>query len=174
MELETAIRLITKGVNKTAATQVWADLGSGTGLFTNALASLLKEGSIIFAIDKDLAALQKIDRLHAAVKIEIIQKDFSKDIIMADPLDGILMANALHYISDPLLFLKRIKTNLKSGGNFILVEYNLSASNQWVPYPIPYKVLTKLAKEVGFDLVMQLEETPSVYHRANIYSALLR
>ncbi len=37
---------------------VWADLGSGEGAFTLALADILPEKSIIYSIDKDPASLE--------------------------------------------------------------------------------------------------------------------
>lgn len=172
METATAIKLIEGGVNITAAAQFWADLGAGKGLFTNALASLLSRSSVVYAIDRDLNEF-KIPPDKKG-KIEIMKKDFVKDDLMLVPLDGILMANALHYVPNAGLFLKGIRTSLKPGGNFILVEYDMNVSNQWVPYPIPYSGLNKIADAAGFTSVTRLGETPSTYNRANIYSALLQ
>ena len=53
------VRLLRDGVPRTAGT--WADLGAGAGAFTLALADLLPPGSLIYAIDKDTAALRDLE-----------------------------------------------------------------------------------------------------------------
>lgn len=60
MELSVAIKLIEKGVSRSGAPQMWADLGAGNGLFTNALSLLLPEASTIHAVELNAEALNLI------------------------------------------------------------------------------------------------------------------
>lgn len=172
MELKTAIKLIESGIPKTGTPQVWADLGAGSGLFTRALSELIKPGSIIHAIDKDTNALAQID-VPNVVEIVKITNDFTKYSPGAETFDGILIANALHYVREPHVFLRSLRKSLKANGRIIVVEYERSQPNQWVPYPIPFLDLQKLALECGFGSVTKTGEAPSAYHAGGMYSALI-
>lgn len=114
MEIEVAIRLIEKGIERTASPQQWADLGAGEGLFTKALATQLSEGSTIYAIDKDVSSLNKIKFSSKEVVLKTMIKDFTKDSFDVEPLDGILMANSLHYVAEPIPFLNALKKKIKN------------------------------------------------------------
>ncbi len=59
MTVQEATYLIRHDHNKSFAKDTWADLGCGSGIFTYALASLLKKGSTIYAIDRDIASFKK-------------------------------------------------------------------------------------------------------------------
>ena len=173
MKIDTAIRLIQKGVDRHAI-QVWADFGAGKGLFTHALATLLAQASTIYAIDKDSNVLNSIEESGTTIDIRKMKLDFIQDNINVGPLDGAIMANSLHFADDKLELLLKIKKNLKSSGCLIVVEYDMEKSNHWVPYPVSFKSLQRMAGSAGFTTVVKLEETPSVYNQANIYAAVLR
>jgi trans-aconitate methyltransferase len=174
MELSVAIGLIEQGVDKTFTPQVWVDLGAGRGLFTRALADILPGGSTVYAIDKSATALKEIELLSSTVTLKKVQTDFVREEFVPEPPDGILMANALHFVENKIAFIKKIRKKLQPSGRLIIVEYDLPAANAWVPYPVHFAALEKLAKDTGFTNTLKLSETPSLYNRANIYSALLR
>jgi ubiquinone/menaquinone biosynthesis C-methylase UbiE len=154
--------------------QVWADLGCGTGLFTLALASLLPKGSLIKAIDKDERSLKQIPSEHKDVRIQAIAADFVADQLELQSLDGILMANSLHYLQDKKLFLKEISTSLKAKGCFLIVDYDLNRSNPWVPYPLPLLSATQLFRSIGYTSFTLLNTRPSIYGSHNIYAAIVK
>src|SRR5688500_3903501 len=106
MQLSTAVNLIKDGVENTAP-QNWADLGAGRGLFTGALSTLLESGKII-AVDKDEAALKTIRIDNTAVKLELLRTDLLEVGFTNGSLDGILMANSIHYIKDKVGYLQRL------------------------------------------------------------------
>ena len=173
MKLSVAIRLIEKGVKGTSLPQRWADLGAGNGLFTHALASILPVGSSVDAIDKNDVPLDRIKFSIPTVAIRKIQKDFVRDIFELDQLDGILMANSLHYVSDKVEFLRRIKKKLNSDGRMILVEYDRDAPTPWVPFPVNLEALKRTMSDAGFSSVIQIGEEPSVYRQGMMYSAAI-
>ncbi|MBT1697180.1 methyltransferase [Fulvivirgaceae bacterium PWU4] len=173
MKLEVAIRLIEKGIHHTTGPQHWADFGAGNGLFTRALATRLPSGSSLHAIDKDATALKAIDLGSAPVTLNKLRTDFINEEPDPGPLDGILIANALHYVPHTLAFLTYLKKILKPSGRIILIEYDRDTGNQWVPFPVSYAALQLLAPQAGFKAVTKMGEEPSVYSQVNIYSALL-
>jgi ubiquinone/menaquinone biosynthesis C-methylase UbiE len=174
MQIDVAIRLIENGVEKAATPQVWADLGSGRGLFTAALSNLVPEGSTLYALDKNEVAFDEMEPLAPGRKLMTIKRDFTKDLSDLGQLDGFVMANALHYVSDARTFLIRLKNSLKPSGRLIIVEYDRTSPNPWIPYPISFNVLNNLAKHCGFNVARRLGETPSSLNDSKMYAALLQ
>lgn len=172
MELSVAKSLIENGIDPKSDNQVWADLGAGDGLFTRALIDLLPHASGIIAVDKDERALKNISA--SSVKVHTLVADLN-DLPTLPRLDGIVMANALHYISDQKKFLLSLKSDLlKKSGVLILVEYNLEKSNPWVPYPISKNRLQSLSAESGFETKIFPNSVRSKLNSSEIYSALLK
>ena len=166
------VRLLRKGVPEPGG--VWADLGSGSGAFTLALADLLGASGHIHSVDKDRRALgeqeQAMHSLFPSVTGEFLVADFTCSLALP-PLDGIVMANSLHYIRDKGALLQRIHAYLKPGGRLLLVEYNVDRGNLWVPYPLSYPTWEGLARQNGFSHTQLLEKVPSRF-LGEIYSAL--
>jgi ubiquinone/menaquinone biosynthesis C-methylase UbiE len=173
MQIDVAIRLIRDGVEKTTTPQIWADLGSGNGLFTAALSNLLADGSTLYAIDKNEVAFNEMEPLARGRKLTKIKRDFTKDLSDLGQLEGIVIANALHYVPDARTFLSRLKNFVKPAGRLIVVEYDRTSANPWIPYPISFDVLTNLAKHCGFTAIQKIGETPSLLNDSKLYAALL-
>jgi ubiquinone/menaquinone biosynthesis C-methylase UbiE len=172
MELNEAIRLIRGGVDDTIQNQRWADLGAGEGLFSRALASLLPDGSQVIAVDNDARALSKIPDDIGQVKLQKITTDFITRDLNLDSLNGLLMANSLHFVKDKSALLLKLKQKIMNG-RFVVIEYERDDSNPWVPYPLNYDGLFALATSVGFQQVVKLATAPSQYHQGGMYSALV-
>ena len=160
------------GARLPSSAAIWADLGCGDGTFTRALAQLLPQGSVIHAIDLDARALSHIPA-STSVRIEKHVGDFTRTWPFDVVLDGILMANSLHFVSDQSAFLVRCAARLSSSGNFLVVEYDTDASNPWVPYPVGFASLSQLFSSVGFR-TERLSSRHSRYQRAPLYSAMAR
>ncbi len=171
MTPEDHIALLAAGV--TAGPAAWADLGSGTGAFTLALASLLGGQGRILSVDRDERALKEQEqRLRArfpGLQLQVVAGDFTT---LADVtgLDGILMANSLHFQRDAGPLLARMRTWLKPGGRLIVVEYDIVLPNPWVPHPVSYARFAATAEAAGYHGVRLLGTRPSRYHR-QVYSA---
>lgn len=165
------VRLIQKGVEKKR--QVWADFGSGDGAFTLALRDTGGVETDIYSIDKDedrLKIQKKIfDRMFSEYTVHFIHEDFTHPLDLP-PLDGIIMANSLHFLEKKIPFLIDIKQYLKRNGKLILVEYNVDSGNMWVPYPISFRSFKQICRETGFQDPELLGEIPSEFLK-EIYSA---
>lgn len=168
------VRLLREGIPTPGG--VWADFGSGTGAFTLALAELIGPGGEIYSIDKDEGALRDQERAMRTRfplnRVHYIRGDFS-DRIDLPLLDGIVMANALHFVKHSTKdhVLKLIRDYVYPDGRFILVEYNVDQGNMWVPYPMTFATWQTLAARSGFTST-RLLATRSSRFLHEIYSAL--
>lgn len=159
MKHKDAVELIRKGIDENNA-QRWADLGCGDGTFTLALANLLAPGSEIFAYDLER---QNLPASQNGVNIRFERLDFNKENLPATNLDGVLMANSLHYIKGKTDLIQRLNVP-----KFLIVEYERRSANPWVPYPITSEELIKLFDNLGYH-AQKLTELPSRFG-GRIYS----
>ncbi len=158
---------------ETLGQTTWADLGCGTGTFTLALATLLAKGSTIHAMDRDGAALRKIPSAHNGVRLTTHRGDFTNRTWPFANLDGILMANSLHYVDDQAAFIHACERRMTSQRRFLIVEYDTSEASRWVPYPVSRTRLTGLFERAGYSSIRVLRSRPSVFRRASIYAAAI-
>lgn len=172
MEHADHVRLLQGGVAVSGG--VWADLGSGEGAFTLALADLLGPGATIHAVDRDRGALSRqLTSMRARFPATVLEQhiaDFTKPLALPS-LDGIVMANSLHFERDKTSVLALVRGYLKPGGRLILVEYNADQGNMWVPFPLSYPTWEALAQRSGFIETHLLDRVPSRFLR-EIYAAL--
>lgn len=152
----------------------WADLGAGEGAFTLALADLLGPGAHITAVDKDARALRNIPsemgNRFPSVALEVMVADFTKPIDLKD-LDGIVMANSLHFVRNKPPVLESVRRMLRTGGRLVIVEYGADNGNPWVPYPFTYERWAPLADQAGFTGTRLLRTVPSRW-LGSMYSAV--
>lgn len=173
MELRDAIALIKHADFMTPTQPVWADLGCGSGLFTYALANLLAPGSTIYAWDKGNTSLSPLPNPQQ-IHIKPGRLDFLEAELPVSGLDGILMANSLHYVRDKPAFIDKVNTHLQENGAFLIVEYETTKANPWVPYPIPFNDLKALFYKAGFVSAVKLQERSSLYRSGQMYAALFK
>jgi ubiquinone/menaquinone biosynthesis C-methylase UbiE len=166
------VRLLRGGV--LGAGDAWADLGSGEGAFTLALAELLGPSGRIYSADRDERALMRqrraMETRFPEVAVEYRVGDFTGDLDLP-ALDGVVMANSLHFVRDKATALGRVRACLKPGGRLLLVEYNTDHGNPWVPHPLSPRTWERLAVACGFEQVRLLATQPSRF-LGEIYSAL--
>ena len=173
VRLRDAIEMLAESGVDTPGPTTWADLGSGTGTFTLALADLLAAGSTIHAMDQDGAALRELPPEHKGVRIATHRGDFTNETWPFARVDGILMANSLHYVEDQAAFIRSCERRMTVPRRFLIVEYDTDVSNRWVPHPVSRKKLASLFRDAGYSSIAMLGSRPSVYRRAALYAALV-
>ena len=154
---------------------IWADLGAGSGAFTLALRELVGPDAILYAVDRDRTRLNELEGAYRArfgdiKNLHIVAAYFSRALDLP-PLDGILMANSLHYFKDKEKILRQVRNLLKPGGILLLVEYNVDSGNPWVPYPLSFESFYAFAPRAGFSEPRLLAKRPSSFLR-ELYSAI--
>ncbi len=143
----------------------WADLGAGEGNFSRALADLIGREGHVVAVDKDARALRAI-----GPGIETRVADFTRPLGLHD-LDGVVMANSLHFVRDKSPVLESVRRMLRPGGRLIVVEYGTDRGNMWVPHPFTYPQWETMAARAGFRNTRLLKTIPSRW-LGSMYSAV--
>jgi ubiquinone/menaquinone biosynthesis C-methylase UbiE len=153
--------------------ETWLELGSGTGAFTLALAELVGPGGTIHSVDRDRGALATqlaaVRDRFAGVQLRQRAADFTRPLGFSG-MDGVLMANALHFVKDKAPVFALVRSYLKPRGRFVLVEYDVDRGNLWVPHPISYTTWLAVAPGAGFSGARLLGRVPSRFLRA-IYAS---
>lgn len=98
MKLQDAISLIDGGELFGSGPLQWADLGSGSGLFSHALAYLLPQGSKVLCLDRDAKNFTETN--VNGVKLEFVTGDFMGYDFGNTKFDGFLLANSMHFVQD--------------------------------------------------------------------------
>ncbi|MGQ0642637.1 MAG: class I SAM-dependent methyltransferase [Gemmatimonadaceae bacterium] len=166
MDVRAAAALIRAAIPR--GTETWADLGAGSGTFTIALTSLLGPGSRVIAVDHDAAALKSLreaaERAALGKQITVLQQDFRGPLNLP-PLDGVLLANALHFVptQEQFDFLARVTRYVRRGGRLLIVDYEGRGANQWVPYPIATPQLAQIVANLGYEPLSTVGTRPSQY-----------
>ncbi len=172
MEHADHVRLIRDGV--VGGGPAWADLGSGRGAFTLALADILGPSGSIVSVDRDAGALREqageLHRRFPVVTVDQRVADFSAPLDLG-PLDGIVMANSLHFVRDKTSVLAGVRAALRDDGRLVLVEYDADRGNHWVPFPMTFDTWCRTAEAAGFRDTRRLASVPSRF-LGSIYSAV--
>lgn len=166
------VKLLRKGIPSPGG--VWADFGAGRGAFTLALADLLGPAGHIYAVDRDKSALQANTRSMRArfpdLPVQYEVGDYTQPLPLP-PLDGIVMANTLHFQRDQPTVIRHCHRYLRQGGRLLLVEYNLNRAQTAVPHPITYPRWRRMAQDAGFGHTVLLVTRPSRFLH-EIYAAV--
>jgi len=154
---------------------IWADFGAGSGAFTLALRELIGLGATIYAVDKDRGSLKRLETAHrlrfsSTDHLIPLNQDFTRPLDLP-PLDGIVMANSLHYFKDREKVLRHVRSFLRPNGVLLLVEYNVDSGNLWVPHPFSFGTYRSLATRAGFSEPKLLATIPSSF-LSEFYSAV--
>jgi hypothetical protein len=108
---------------------------------------------MIHAVDLDPRALEYMPDHYDRVEIRKTLGDIGSPSLRLPPLDGILMANTLHFIQEQQALMRRLVSVTDS---FLIVEYERSKPNRWGPYPVGFERLRQLFTEAGVERVEKL------------------
>lgn len=151
---------------------VWADFGAGEGNFTLALREMVGANAVIYAIDRDSRDLAQL-KARVGGEVHHIHADFTQPVSLP-VLDGVIMANALHFVRDQTATLRHIYEYLKPGGRLILVEYDFKLPRPYVPHPIQETRFAKLAESAGFEAAEIVGRRVSPSSGASMYAGTAR
>ncbi len=150
--------------------ETWADLGAGSGVFTRALGELLGPEATVIAVDRDARALEKIGAA-ASARVRLYRADFRGPLELPE-LDGLLLANSLHFVAEQTPVLRRLVRYLRPGGRVLIIEYDVRHASPWNPYPVPTRRFLKLAAAAGLQESKELGRRPSRFGGRELYAAV--
>jgi SAM-dependent methyltransferase len=158
-----AVALVEAAVPR--GTGTWADIGAGDGTFTRALVTLLGRDARIYAVDRDPRALATLRGWaeRGGANVVTVEAEFTLPLELPEMLDGLLVANALHFVRDAGVVLTRLAQLVRPGGRVVIVEYDRRATNRWVPYPISRDRLPELAASARLSTPTITATRPSAY-----------
>ena len=104
------------------------------------------------------------------LRLHLLRADFNQPLELP-VLDGILMANSLHFQRDTVRYSRHAAQWLAAGGRLIIVEYDVQRASPWVPHPVPWARLPEIAACAGFSDTRLIGIRPSRYH-GRVYSAM--
>lgn len=102
---------------------VWADIGAGTGYFTIPLAGLVDK---VFGLDISADMLENLQQKLRAKDINNVKTILSlenKIPLEDDSMDAALLAMVAHELNDPAGYLKEIARILKPVGRLLVIEF---------------------------------------------------
>jgi ubiquinone/menaquinone biosynthesis C-methylase UbiE len=160
-----ALALLRAAISATDG-ETWADLGAGTGVFTRALATLVGPDGRVFAVDVDDRALGAVRdwaaRARSVAPVSTIRGDVARGLGLP-PLDGVVMANVLHFVREAEDALALVVSQLRPGGRVVVIEYEGRRASPWVPYPLPIARFRELAAGAGLGAPEVVATRPSAY-----------
>ena len=130
-----------------------ADLGSGTGQLTSALAPLVRR---VIAVDESAAMLRSAaQRLKGWDSVELRQGTLEALPIEAGTLDAAFAVLVLHHVAEPSGAIEEAARVLRPGGRFVIVdmvphersEYRETMGHQWLGFGVDE--LGRWSREAG-------------------------
>jgi SAM-dependent methyltransferase len=120
----------------------------------------------VFAVDVDDRALGAVRDWAAwagsVAPVSAIRGDVTRALDLP-PLDGVVMANVLHFVREAEDALALVVSRLRPGGRVVLIEYEGRRASPWVPYPLPISRFRDLANAAGLGAPEVVATRPSAY-----------
>jgi ubiquinone/menaquinone biosynthesis C-methylase UbiE len=142
-----------------------ADIGAGSGYFTERLARLVGPSGQVFATDIQpgmIDLLKRRLRAQAIQNVSVILSEPANPLLPAGAIDLALMVDVYHELGDPQTVLKHIRTALKPEGRLVLVEYK--GEDPTIPILPSHKMTVAQAKveleAEGFTLATAVSSLP--------------
>ena len=144
------VRLIREGA--LGGGKVWADLGSGEGAFTLALADLLgRRAASTRSIGTSTRSRSRCEHSMTHSRTSTSRRSSPTSRCRSDCRHwmGSVMANSLYFQRGQLAVLRLVRGYLRPAGRLVLVEDDTDHGNRWVPFPLSFHSWATVAAGPG-------------------------
>jgi cyclopropane fatty-acyl-phospholipid synthase-like methyltransferase len=102
-----------------------ADIGAGSGLFARAMAAVVGDDGVVYAVDLDSGLLAHIDEMAAEDGLTNIHTVPARpdDPLIPQPVDVITMFETLHHVQNRPAYLRKLREYLKPEGRLAIVDF---------------------------------------------------
>ena len=101
-----------------------ADLGAGTGYFTERLAAAVAPDGRVWAVEVDGELVDELREKAAALPplVEVVHGDFDDPKLPDGQVDLVLLSSVYHHIEDRVAYFAKLRADLAPGGRVAILE----------------------------------------------------
>ncbi len=104
----------------------FVDVGSGDGFFTILVAQIMGEKGMVYAVDTDASAIERLKRKAAEkglANVKAVVAEAEKTVFCEGCADFVFYSIVLHDFRDPVKVLQNAKRMLKSSGRLVDLDW---------------------------------------------------
>lgn len=150
-----------------------ADIGAGDGYFTQHLARAVGAPGRVFAVEISQRALSRLRRLadgQGFDNIEVVEGEVDDPRLPEASLDGVLVVNAYHEMTEHEAMLKGMLAALKPGGRLVILDRAASDASdprdrQVARHELSLELAERELEEAGFEVLQRDERFTNTGNR---------
>ncbi len=138
-----------------------ADVGAGSGYFTEHLARHVGASGRVFAVDisdRALSQLRGLVEREGLENVEVVRGEVDDPRLPPESLDAVLVVNAYHEMTEYEAMLSGMFRALKPGGRLVMLERgtadsSLSRQRQMAAHEMSISLVAQELEAAGFDIL---------------------
>jgi predicted methyltransferase len=155
-----------------------ADVGAGSGFYTERLAKRVGSSGRVFAVDVDEQAVGRLEQLVSAQSlhnVELIHGKADDPRLPYRSLDAVLIVNAYHEMVRHSDMLREIYASLKPGGRLVILDNPANDKNaprykQVDGHQIDIDIVISELRDAGFEIVSRDDQFAHHNNNGNIHN----
>jgi SAM-dependent methyltransferase len=133
-----------------------ADIGAGSGWFTERAARRVGEGGVVYAVDINPEAVRYVEQRAQKEQLHNVKTILSKPdnaLLPATSVDSVLLLKTYHEVAEPVTLLSNLRTALRPGARVGIIDRNGNGEN----HGVGKDVVIREAGEAGYRLLAQYD-----------------
>jgi SAM-dependent methyltransferase len=133
-----------------------ADIGAGSGWFTQRAARRVGSGGLVYAVDINPAAIQYVQDRARKDRLNNVKSILSKPddpMLPAGAVGAVLLLKTYHEIAEPVVLLRNLRAALRPGAKVGIIDRNGNGED----HGVAREVVLREAAEAGYRLLGQYE-----------------